>query len=79
LLIALAITFLIQLLFIANNGAITFVERKSVILFGEIGLVAIIIVFGICVFYFQVKRLGEKRKVDNSEGTNTTKGFEKEG
>jgi hypothetical protein len=67
LLLALAVTFLIQLLFIAGNGSVQFIENKPVILFSEIGLVILVIIFSLFVFFFQVKRLGEKREIDTTE------------
>jgi hypothetical protein len=67
LLLALAITFLIQLLFIAGNGSVQFIENKPIILFSEIGLVILVIIFSLFVFLNQVKRLGEKREIDTAE------------
>ncbi len=67
LLIALAVAWLIQMLVIAKNGAVRFVEYNQAILFAEIGLVFLISVFGIIVLYLQIRRLGEKRAGDRQD------------
>jgi hypothetical protein len=67
LLIALAIAWLIQMLVIAKNGSVKFVEYNQTILTIEIALVALISIFGIFILFMQIKRLGEKRSVDRKE------------
>jgi hypothetical protein len=69
LLISLAIAWLVQMLLIASNGSIKFVEYNQAVLLIEIGLVSLILLFGIVVFVVQLKRLGEKRKGDRSAET----------
>jgi len=68
LLIALAVAWLIQMLVIARNGSVKFVEYNQTILIVEIVLIALISIFGISVLCMQIKRLGEKRSVDRKEG-----------
>ncbi len=67
LLIALAIAWLIQMLVIAKNGSVKFVEYNQTVLTIEIALVALISIFGIFILFMQIKRLGEKRSVDRKE------------
>ncbi len=64
LLIALAVTWLIQLLAIARNGSIQFVEENPFILLAEIILAALIGAFAIIVLFPQIVKLGEKRSGD---------------
>jgi hypothetical protein len=68
LLMALATVMLIQMLLIAFNGLVQFVEDNHVILFIEILLTILITSFGISVFIVQLRRLGEKRSSDYGEG-----------
>jgi hypothetical protein len=68
LLIALAVAWLIQMLVIARNGSVKFVEYNQTILIIEIVFIAMISIFGISVLFMQIKRLGEKRSVDRKEG-----------
>lgn len=68
LLIALAVAWLIQMLVIARNGSVKFVEYNQTILIIEIVFIALISIFGISVLFMQIKRLGEKRSVDRKEG-----------
>jgi hypothetical protein len=58
-LVALAIVMLIQMVLIANNGLVQFVEGNQAILITEKILTILITLFGIVVFIFQLKRLGE--------------------
>jgi hypothetical protein len=69
LLIALAIGWLIQMLAIARNGSVKFVEYNQTVLIVEIALISLISLFGIFVLYMQIKRLGEKRSVDRKESS----------
>ena len=64
LLIALAFVMLIEMILIATNGLVQFVEANPVILAIEIILTVLITLFGIYVFVIQLKRLGEKRNSD---------------
>lgn len=67
LLIALAITWVIQMIVIAINGSVKFVEYNPAILWFEIILSTLICLFGIVVFIVQWKRLGERRENDATE------------
>ena len=64
LLIALTFVMLIEMILIATNGLVQFVEANPVILAIEIILTVLITLFGIYVFVIQLKRLGEKRNSD---------------
>ena len=64
LLIALAIAWLIQMILIAVNGAVYFVEGNSVILWIEIAISLLITIFAIYVLIRQIQRLGERRRED---------------
>jgi uncharacterized membrane protein YbhN (UPF0104 family) len=64
LLIALAIAWLIQMILIAVNGAVYFVEGNSVILWIEIAVSLLITIFAIYVLIRQIQRLGERRRED---------------
>jgi len=65
LLIATAIACCVHLVIIAKHGEIRFVEANPVILYGEIAVTALIILFAATVFILQWKRLGEKRRTDD--------------
>jgi len=56
---------LVEMVLIATNGLVQFVENNPLILAVEIILTVLITVFGLFVFVVQLKRLGEKRKSDN--------------
>jgi uncharacterized BrkB/YihY/UPF0761 family membrane protein len=64
LLIALAIAWLIQMILIALNGSVHFVEFNPVILWLEIAVSLLITIFGIYVLIVQIQRLGERRRND---------------
>jgi uncharacterized BrkB/YihY/UPF0761 family membrane protein len=64
LLIALAIAWLIQMILIAVNGAVYFIEANSVILWIEISASLLITIFAIYVLIRQIQRLGERRRED---------------
>jgi len=68
LLISLAFVILIEMILIATNGLVQFVENNPLILAVEIILTVLITIFGIFVFIIQLKRLGEKRNSDNRNG-----------
>ena len=73
LLISLAIVMLVQMIFIARNGVVQFVENNPVILMAEIFLTIFITLFGIFVFIIQLMRLGEKRDSDSRNRDNESK------
>jgi hypothetical protein len=64
LLVALSITFFIELFMIAKNGSINVLERNWTILIIENVLSATITIFALVVLALQIKRLGERRKGD---------------
>ena len=63
-LLALAVVWLVQMLVIAKYGAIRFVEHNPVILYLEIILACLVILFAIVLTIVQLFRLGEKRRSD---------------
>ncbi len=67
LLMALAVTWVIQMIVIAVNGSVMFIEHNRAILMFEIILSALICIFGVVVFIIQMKRLGERRRNDGGE------------
>ncbi len=67
LLIALAITWVVQMLAIAFNGSVLFVEYNRTLLWFEIALSMVIGLFAIAVFVVQLRRLGEKRRNDDQQ------------
>lgn len=67
LLIALAITWIVQMILIAINGSVMFVELNKAILLSEIILSIFICLFAIGVFTIQVIRLRERRRNDDEE------------
>ena len=71
LLVALAVVMLVQMILIAMNGLVQFVENNPLILAVEIILTVLITVFGIFVFIVQLKRLGEKRNSDERNSGNS--------
>jgi hypothetical protein len=75
LLLAMAITWLIQMLVIAVNGSVKFVEYSRPVLIMEIVLSALIALFAILVFILQLRKLAEKRS-DDRNNPGQTKGPE---
>ena len=73
LLISLAIVMLVQMIFIARNGVVQFVENNPVILMIEIFLTVFITLFGVFVFIIQLMRLREKRNSDSRNNRNESK------
>jgi phosphotransferase system glucose/maltose/N-acetylglucosamine-specific IIC component len=73
LLIALAVVMLVQMILIATNGVIQFVEYNTVILTMEIILTLFITSFGAFVFIIQLRRLREKRNSDDRSRGNELK------
>ena len=64
LLIAFAFVMLVQMLLIATNGLVQFVEDNHIILIIEVILTILVTSFSVSVFIIQLKRLGEKRNSD---------------
>ena len=64
LLIAMTVTWLVQMFLIAKHGRIYIIEENPIVLYGEIASLIIITMFAIIVFIMQWKRLGEKRRDD---------------
>lgn len=69
LLIAVTVAWLIHMTIIAVNGSVSFVERNPYILWGELIATVLITVFAIYVLALQIKRLGERRRVDRNGGS----------
>ena len=67
LLVALAVVMLVQMLVIASNSLVQFVEDNKAVLFIEILLTILITSFGLAVFIIQLRRLGERRASDYRE------------
>jgi hypothetical protein len=67
LLIALSVFWFIQMLIIAQYGAVQFTETHRSILFTEISLTAAVSIFAIIIFVIQLVRLGEHRRNDSQE------------
>ena len=67
LLIALAFAWLLQMVIIAREGSAYFIENNHLILYGEISVVALIILFALYVLITQIRRLDERRRTDRSE------------
>ena len=65
LLIATSIAWCVHMILIAKYGELRFVEANPRILYGEIGVTALITLFATTVFILQWKRLGEKRRIDD--------------
>ena len=70
LLIALAVVMLIQMILIAINGAVQFVENNHALLITEIILTVLIIFFSAFVLLIQLRRLGESRSSDSRNRRN---------
>jgi hypothetical protein len=68
LLLALALTWLVQMSLIALKGSIKFVEYSQPVLILEIVISGLIGIFAVTVFVIQLKKLGEKRSGDRSGG-----------
>jgi membrane protein YdbS with pleckstrin-like domain len=66
LLVALALAWVIHMALIAANGAVYFVEANPVILWIEIAVTVLISLFGLVVFAMQLRRLGERRRSDDT-------------
>jgi membrane protein YdbS with pleckstrin-like domain len=68
LLIALALTWLIQLSLIAASGSIYFIEKNDFILYAEIFLTLFIVMYAVCIVISQIRKLGERRGTDRRAG-----------
>ena len=66
LLVALAVAWLIHMVTIALTGSIYFVENNNFILWAEIVVSILIILFAIYVLIVQLKRLEERRSTDRN-------------
>ena len=66
LLIALALTWLLQMSMIAANRSIYFIENNSLILYVEIFATLFIIIYAIFILVRQIRRLGERRGTDRT-------------
>lgn len=64
LLIALALVWLLQMYMIAVNHSIYFIENNSLILYAEISVSILIIIYAIFILVSQIRRLGERRNTD---------------
>ena len=64
LLIALALTWLLQMGMIAVNRSIYFIENNNTILYSEIFATLFIVVYAVCILVSQIRRLGERRGAD---------------
>ena len=67
LLISLAIAWLVHTLLIAANGSIYSVERNPFILWGEITVTLLIIMFAASVWVIQLKGLCERRRGEDGD------------
>ncbi len=69
LLVALAISWVVHMAFIAANGSVNFVENNNFILWSEIIGSALIAIFAILILTAQIQRLGERRADDRRDET----------
>jgi ABC-type nickel/cobalt efflux system permease component RcnA len=63
-LVAVAVSWLVHMVIIAINGSVYFVENNQFILWSEITISALIIIFAIFILVSQFRRLGERRPDD---------------
>jgi ABC-type nickel/cobalt efflux system permease component RcnA len=66
LLIALAITWLFQMVIIAVDRSIYVIENNNLILYTEIITTILVITYAIFILVTQIKRLGERRRSDRN-------------
>jgi hypothetical protein len=64
LLIALAASWAVHMIIIAEKGSVYFVEGNLAMLWTEIALTVVICIFGATVFIMQLRRLSERRGED---------------
>jgi len=67
LLIAMAISWLVDMVIIAVSGSVYFVENNHLILWTEIIMSALITLFAIYVLVKQIQKLGERREIDRNK------------
>ncbi len=67
LLIAMAVSWVIHGVLIAQNGRVSFIETNPWILYGEIAATVLITLFALSVFIIQYRRLKEKRRDDDTK------------
>jgi hypothetical protein len=72
LLIAMGISWLVNMIIIAVSGSVYFVENNHAILWAEIIMSTLITIFAICILLIQIKKMGERRSNDRRGGTNNT-------
>ena len=72
LLVALAISWVVHMAFIAANGSVNFVENNNFILWSEIIGSALIAIFAILILAAQIQRLGERRSNDRRDETHNS-------
>ena len=63
-LIAVAVSWLVHMVIIAANGSVYFVENNKFILWSEITISALIVIFAVFILVSQFRRLGERRERD---------------
>jgi membrane protein YdbS with pleckstrin-like domain len=68
LLVALAFAWMLQMIIIAREGSAYFIENNNWILYGEIAVICLIILFAVYVLIIQIRRLGERRETDRMPG-----------
>ena len=61
---ALAVAWLVHMGLIAANGAITFFENNPFILWTEISIMGLILIFAGYLLWIQIQKLGERRSDD---------------
>jgi hypothetical protein len=66
LLIALAITWLFQMIIIAVDRSIYVIENNNLILYTEIITTIVVIIYATFILVTQIKRLGERRRSDRN-------------
>ncbi len=67
LLIAMAVSWVVHGVLIAQNGQVSFIETNHWILYGEITATVLITLFAVSVFIIQYRRLQEKRQDDDTK------------
>ena len=67
LLAALAVSWIVHMALIAANGSVYFVENNRFVLWTEIVITSLILVFAGFILFTQIQRLGERRGSDSRE------------
>ena len=65
LLISVTVAWSVHMALILKYGSVHFVERNSLILYAELIVTVLVILFAAIVFALQWKRLGERRRSDD--------------